>query len=154
MARSRLGPLTSVCGNGAAQYGELLMMSHPNEDLMRTGYAAFAAGDVPGVLAVLDPAITWTAGDHNALTGVSRGHDEVVAFFTKLFEVTGGSFALDVQRIVADDAGAVVVSNATATRDGKSYAWAITHVWEIANGQATSLTIFSHDGQTMDSAFA
>ena len=129
-------------------------MSHPNEDLMRTGYAAFGAGDVPGVLAILDPGITWTAGDHNALTSVSHGHDEVVAFLTKLFEVTGGSFTLDVQRIVADDTGAVVVSNAAATRDGVAHSWVITHVWEITNGLATSLSIFSNDGQTMDTALA
>jgi ketosteroid isomerase-like protein len=129
-------------------------MSHPNEDLMRTGYAAFAAGDIPGVLAILDPDITWTASDHNALTGVSHGHDEVVAFFTKLIEVTGGSFTLDVQRILADDTGAVVVSKATATRDGVSHAWTITHVWDIAQGKATALTIFSDDGQAMDTVFA
>lgn len=129
-------------------------MSHPNDFLMRTGYAAFAAGDVPGVLAILDPNITWTAGDHNALTGVSHGHDEVVAFFTKLFEVTGGSFALDIERIVADDTGAVVVSTATATRNGVSHTWGITHVWEVTNGLATSLRIFSDDGQAMDTTFA
>jgi ketosteroid isomerase-like protein len=85
---------------------------------------------------------------------VSRGHEEVVAFFTKLVEVTGGSFTLDVQRIRADDTGAVVVSNAAATRDGVPYAWTITHVWEVADGRATSLTIFSDDGQTMDTVFA
>ena len=130
------------------------VISHPNEDLMRTGYAAFGAGDIPGVLAILDPDITWTAGDHNALTGVSHGHEEVVAFFTKLVEVTGGSFTLDVQQIIADDTGAVVVSNAAATRDGVPYAWTITHVWEITDGRATSLRIFSDDGQTTDTVFA
>jgi ketosteroid isomerase-like protein len=129
-------------------------MAHPNEDLLRTCYAAFAQGDVPAVLAVLDPNITWTTGDHNALTGVIHGHDEVVAYFTKLFELTGGTFALDVQRIVADDAGAVAVCNATSTRDGVSFAWQIAHVWDMTDGHATSLSIFSNDGQTTDTVLA
>ena len=85
---------------------------------------------------------------------MSHGHEEVVAFFIKLVEVTGGSFTLDVQRIVADDTGAVVVSNAAATRDGVPYAWTITHVLEITDGRATSLRIFSDDGQTTDTVFA
>jgi ketosteroid isomerase-like protein len=88
------------------------------------------------------------------LTGVSHGHEEVVAFFTKLVEVSAGTFSLDVQRIIADDTGAVVVANAAATRDGVSYAWRITHVWDIADGRATALSIFSDDGQAMDAAFA
>ena len=129
-------------------------MSHPNEVLLRTGYAAFAAGDVPAVLAILDPNITWTSGEHNALTGVSHGHDEVVAYFTKLFELSGGTFKLENQRIIANDTGAAVISDASAARDGRSYAWQIVHVWEITNGLATSLSIFSNDGQTMNTLFA
>lgn len=129
-------------------------MAHPNEDLLCTGYAAFANKDIPTVLGIFDPAIIWRSGDHNALTGTRHGHDEVVAYFTQLLEVTGGTFTLAPTRIVADDTGAAAVCDAAAERDGQSYTWQIAHIWEITNGKATSLTIYNSDGQTADTAFA
>ena len=128
-------------------------MTHPNEDLMRTGYAAFAAQDIPTVLGIFHPDITWAEGNHNAVSGHYTGHDEVVAFFTKLFELTDGTFALAVQQVIADDTGAVVIVNATATRDGQALAWRAAHLWRIESGKATSFEDFVSDGQAIDAAF-
>jgi ketosteroid isomerase-like protein len=35
-------------------------MASANADTVRSGYEAFAAGDVPKVLGLFDPAIEWT----------------------------------------------------------------------------------------------
>jgi len=129
-------------------------MAHPNEDLLRTGYAAFMEQDISTVFGIIDPAIVWRSGDHNALTGTFHGHDEVAAFFIKLLEVTGGTIKLTLQRIIADDSGAAVMVDATGERDGQFYAWQQAHVWEMRDGKATSLTLYSNDGRTVDRVFA
>lgn len=66
-------------------------MTAANEKLVRDAYAAFAAGDVPAVLAALDPNISWHVPGANRASGVFKGHDQVVQHFTTLFEVTGGT---------------------------------------------------------------
>ena len=78
----------------------------------------------------------------------------MVAFFTKLFEQTDGTFALDVQQVIEDDTGAVVIcaATATATRDGRALAWRAAHLWRIeeqnvlrnsSSGTATAAPWFS-----------
>ena len=127
---------------------------HENETMMRSGYAAFAAGDIPAVLALFDPQITWTAPGNNSLAGVYTGHDAVVGFFTKLFEITGGTFALKLERMIADDNGVVAIVQASGERDGKSYSWGEAHVWEIKDHKATSFTEYTDDSQAPDALFA
>ena len=46
-------------------------MAHPNEDLLRRGYAAFGAADLDTVFSVLADNIAWHNGGSNQLTGDS-----------------------------------------------------------------------------------
>ncbi len=48
----------------------------------------------------------------------------------------------------------MAIVDATATRDGQTYTWQFAHVWEMRDGKAASLTIYSNDGRTVDSALA
>lgn len=47
-----------------------------------------------------------------------------------------------------------MIVDATAAHDGQSYAWQEAHVWEMRDGKATLLTLYSNDGRTADAAFA
>ena len=127
---------------------------HDNETMMRQGYTAFAAGDIPAVLALFDPQIRWTGGGHNSLSGVYTGHEEVVGFFTKLFELTSGTFALDLKRMIVDDNGVVAIVSASGQREGKSYTWEYAHVWEIKDGKVSTFAEYADDGRAQDALFA
>lgn len=125
-----------------------------NETMLRKGYAAFAAGDIPGVLALFDPQIRWTVGGHSSLSGVYTGHEEVVGFFTKIFELTSGTFALDVKRMIVDDNGVVAIVSGSGQRDGKSYSWENAHVWEVKDGKVSTFAEYAHDNRPQDELFA
>ena len=58
-------------------------MSQQNIGLVRTGYAAFGRGDIPGFLALLDENVDWkTPGlDDLPTAGTRRGPAEVAQFF-------------------------------------------------------------------------
>jgi hypothetical protein len=75
-------------------------MAHPNEDLLRRGYEAFATGDIDTVLSVFSHDIAWHVGGSNQTSGEYHGHQEVMGFFVKLMELSGGSFRLDVHDIL------------------------------------------------------
>jgi len=79
-------------------------MANANEDLIRSGYEAFGAGDFNAVLALLAGDITWHAGGSNQLAGDYHGPQEVMGLFGRLLELTDGTFRLDVHDVLANDA--------------------------------------------------
>ncbi len=110
-------------------------MTHPNADVIRSGYEAFGRGDIPAVLAVFNDDIVWHVGGRNLVSGDYHGHDGVIAFFTKLMEVSGGTFKLDVHDITASDGHQIAIVDLTAERDGRPYEGNSVHVWHLADGK-------------------
>ncbi len=66
-----------------------------NVERTRAAYAAFARGDLDAIRQDLDPDIRWTLSGRSTLAGTYRGIDEVLGYFVKLFEVSGGTFKAD-----------------------------------------------------------
>jgi uncharacterized protein len=126
-------------------------MSESNAELLRTGYDAFAEGDVPAVLAIFSPDIEWHVPGRNPISGDYTGHDEVVGFFQKLGELSDGTFSLDVHDYLDNgkDKGVVLVTE-HATRNGKTLEVAAVHVWHIEDGLATRFQAFQHDDHEND----
>lgn len=66
-------------------------MSEQNKRVVQGAYASFGRGDIPGVLAALDPNVEWDAvigADPKTVptAGSHRGVDAVAAFFKALGE--------------------------------------------------------------------
>lgn len=129
-------------------------MAHPNEDLLRRGYEAFGAGDIDTVLAIFDHDIAWHSGGANQTTGDYHGHQEVLGFFGKLMELSGGSFRLDIHDIMADDTHGVVLVTAHAERDGQTLAARQANIWHLADGKATEFWTLIEDQAATDRFFA
>ena len=110
-------------------------MAHPNEELIRGGYEAFATGDVGEVLRRFADDITWHIPGRGALSGDYRGHEEVMGFFGKLMELSGGTFKLEVHDLLANDEHGVALVTGTATRDGKSFTGIDVHVFHFRDGK-------------------
>jgi ketosteroid isomerase-like protein len=129
-------------------------VTHPNEDLIRGGYEAFAQGDIPGVLKVFSPEIVWTIPGRSPLAGVYRGHDGVLGFFTQLGERSGGTFRLELVDLLANDTRAVALTREQAEREGRALDVRGVHVWTIADGQATTFLGLPDDAYAEDEFWA
>ncbi|GAA2545155.1 nuclear transport factor 2 family protein [Pseudonocardia hydrocarbonoxydans] len=46
--------------------------------IVEDGYAAFLRGDIPALLALLDPQVSWTEAEGSAYAGTFVGHDALV----------------------------------------------------------------------------
>jgi uncharacterized protein len=128
-------------------------MAHPNEDLLRRGYAAFAAGDIETVLGIFADDIVWHVGGENHLAGDYRGHDEVLGFLGQTMAVSGGTFRLELHDVLANDSHGTVLCTAYGERDAIRMAAREVHIWHLAGGKATEFWAFIEDPAEVDEFF-
>lgn len=67
-------------------------MTHPNEDLIRKLYQA--AGDAAMIKALFSPNIVWHEPGRSPVSGNYKGIEAFMGFFSKTFELSGGTFKL------------------------------------------------------------
>jgi ketosteroid isomerase-like protein len=114
-------------------------MSAENVAIVRSVYENFRKGDVPAVLAVLDPEIDWIENEQTYLPfhGLHHGPDAVVAnVFGAVYELFD-EFA--VVPYTFHDAGDTVVVEGRAigtTKQGNALDAPAAWVWTVRNGKA------------------
>jgi ketosteroid isomerase-like protein len=65
---------------------------------MESAYAAFAQGDIPTVLQAFDKEILWRVPGRGPLSRDYHGHEEVLGFFKRVMELSGGTFSKEKHR--------------------------------------------------------
>ncbi len=96
-------------------------MGHPNEAVVRKGYEAFSKGDMETLQnEIFTDDIVWHVSGRNPLSGDYKGISEVLGYFGQLGELTGGSFQVTLEDVLANDERTVALHHATGTREGKT----------------------------------
>ena len=126
------------------------MADHPNLEIARAGYEAFANGDMATVSDLLADDIKWHSGGNNILTGDYEGKEAVLNYFGMLMQETGGSFKNDIHDMLANDEHGVALVTASATRGGKSLEGNVVHVFHMRNGKMTEFWSTAEDQSTFD----
>ena len=112
-------------------------MAHPNEDLVRRGFAAFGTGDIATLRELLADDIVWHVGGRSPITGDYKGKDQVLGLFARLAERTGGTFHVDVHDMLANDEHVVALVNGTGEREGKTLNDKGAQVFHVQGGKVT-----------------
>jgi ketosteroid isomerase-like protein len=101
-------------------------------------YASFAKGDVPAVLALMDPKIEWTEAEGWPLySGTLVGPQAIVdGVFMRLGEI-GENFSVNVTQLVAEGDTVVALGTYSWNRSGEPAEVKIAHVWTLAGGKIT-----------------
>lgn len=131
------------------------MGEHSNVGRVRDAYGAFAQGDLDGALKDLaDDCVFHFTGD-GPNSGDHKGRQAIEKALIANFELTGGTQALDIKGIFADDQHAIVVLHETATRtDGATLAIDEVHVLTIdPDGKITNLWDLPADPEAHDKFF-
>lgn len=124
---------------------------HPNAQRLRANFDAFLRGDLDTVREAATDDATWTNLGSGPLAGTFRGWEQISGMFGRLFEITGGTYTMEVQSVVADDHWAMAVYDATSTIDGRTE----THRWVLVDemgpdGRATSTRLLAFDQAAAD----
>ena len=126
------------------------MADHPNAQLARKGYAAFAAGDLDTIRAMFHPDIVWHTGGKSPLAGDYKGIDEVFGFFGRILQETGGQFFNEVHDAIANDEHTIVLVTQTAERNGRKLSLRAVNVEHVTDGKVTESWFFYEDQGAAD----
>jgi uncharacterized protein len=97
-------------------------MSAANEDTVRRGYDAFSKGDTDTLRSIMTPDVVHVVPGNNLISGEYKGIDEVLGYYQKLFELTGGTLSADIKTVTSEGPDkVVVVHHNKAQREGKTY---------------------------------
>lgn len=111
-----------------------------NKQIIQGAYEAFAEGNVPGVLAVMDDKIEWTEAEGFPLHGTYVGPQAIVdGVFMRLGEI-GDGFTVTPTRFVAEDDVVVAIGSYSWQQrsTGKPVQVQIAHVWTLRDGKVVS----------------
>src|SRR4051794_11096882 len=96
-------------------------MAHSNEEIVRQGYKAFGDGDMDTLRSLYAPDAVHVATGNNPLSGEYKGVDDILAYYGKLFELSGGTFAAQLKSVTVEGDDKVVATHRDkGQRDGKT----------------------------------
>jgi ketosteroid isomerase-like protein len=129
-------------------------MAHPNEELTRRGFDAFAKGDVDTLREVFDPDAVWHVGGRSPLAGDYRGMEAILGSFASTMERSGGTFRIELHDVLANDEHAVSLYTARAERDGRTLEDRSVLVSHIRDGKLVEAWLLSGDQYAADDFFS
>ena len=124
--------------------------ANANADLVRRTYEAFMRGDLEAVLASFAEDILWHVPGRGPLSRDYRGHGEVLGFFRRFMDLSGGTFRIRIDDVLANGERVVVLCTESAQRAGRSWSSPQVHDWTVKNGRATVFRQYQGDQQTED----
>lgn len=130
--------------------GEGVEMAHPNEEALRKGYDAFGRGDMETVMGLFTDDIQGHIPGENLISGDYSGKEEVGGFFGKLFELSDGTFRVEVHDVLAGDEHAAGIVQLIAERNGKSLALNDAQIWHVNNGKFSEFWSCVYDQKALN----
>ena len=130
------------------------MADHPNLEIARKGYEAFASGDMDTVMATLADDIVWHTPGDNILSGDKVGKEAVLNFFGRLAQESGGTLNNEIHDLLANDDHGVALVTQSVTRNGKTVEGPSVHVFHMKNGQMTEFWAFNDNQEEFDEVWS
>jgi len=119
------------------------MTEHPNAKLIRNLFTAFRDQDVAAIQNVISNDTVWHfPGRDGQLAGAHQGHEGIFKFLAGVSELTGGTFGLEIEDVLANDSCAVAFFRGHGKRDGKELDNPTCLKIHLENGKATQIWEF------------
>jgi uncharacterized protein len=124
---------------------KLLARLHSAQNLYYSG------GDEGELRTLLAPDIIWHVPGRNLIAGTYRGHDEVIAYFTRRRDLAGNTFRI-IRRDVLTGAGDTIaaLSDGEATLTGTVRRWSTVGLYRAVAGQVAECWLMPADPELFD----
>jgi hypothetical protein len=130
-------------------------MAHPNEELVRRGYAAFNKGDMDTLGEIMAADVVHRVPGDNQLSGEYKGQGEVFGYYAQLGELTGGTVSANLEEAKAQGDDTVVARHRNrGQRGGKSLDAMETLTFRVSDGKIAELDEKPDDQAATDDFWA
>jgi ketosteroid isomerase-like protein len=124
-------------------------MAHPNVELVRKGFEAFAAGDMATMAQIMADDARWHFPGTSPASGDFEGTEAIFASFARLGQ-EADSLQQEIHAILADDEHAVALVKTTAVRGDKTLQYDMVFVFHVAGGKMTEAWVTPVDRPAVD----
>ncbi|MFD0537911.1 nuclear transport factor 2 family protein [Actinomadura luteofluorescens] len=125
---------------------------HPNVTLLKDGYTAFAKGDMGLIRGLLADDVVHRVPGRGPVCGEYRTPEEVLGFYVRLFELSGGTFHTEPYSVMANDEHGAALVQTYAERAGRILDARAVDLFRIRDGKITEIRTLAED-QYADDAF-
>ena len=131
-------------------------MTHTNELVVRRIYAAFARGDMEGVLADCTNDVVFRIPGANKVAGTYKGREGFTAFLTALAAVADmQSFEEDIDALACDDDHGVILTTQRFRRqDGQQVAFRSAVAFQFRHGKLSEFSERPGNQEEYDQAWS
>ena len=129
------------------------MSEHPNVDLLRRGFAAFAAGDMATLDGMFADDAVWHVPGRNKFSGDYEGKAAIFQYFGEFIQDMD-SFEQEIHALFADDEHGVALVKATATRGDNRLEANNVLVFHADDGLVSEVWVTSSDPDAGDEFWA
>jgi ketosteroid isomerase-like protein len=111
----------------------------------------YAGGDPEAVRALLAEDFVWHVPGNNAIAGVYRGRDEVLAYFRRRRRIAGNTMRLHPGEIMVGQGDYVAaLTEGAATLGGAEYRWGTVGLYRIRDGLIAACWLLPLDPEALD----
>ena len=127
------------------------MSEHPNASRIRDLFAAFRARDIDSIQSAISEKAVWHfPGQTGKLAGAHEGHAAIFTFLARVSKLTEGSFELELEEVLANDAYAVAFFRGRARRQNRELDNPTCLKIRLQDGRATEVWEFVWDLRAVD----
>jgi len=112
---------------------------HPNAEVFEHVYDCFTSGDMDALAELIAPDVVWRVPGDNLISGTYTSRDGIFGCFSKIFELSGGSYQPQLLDILADDTYTVALLHANARHGEEMLDQDYAFIMRIRNGQIAEL---------------
>ena len=127
---------------------------HGDETMLRTGYEAFGKGDLATLQMLFAPDVVWYEPGRSPISGTYKGWSEVIGLFAAYAERSGGTFAAELEDVLASDDRAISIARVSGSRDGHQLDQGDHLLCRIVDGRIAEARVLYHDQHAVDAFWA
>ena len=125
-------------------------MAHPNEDLVRENFAATGRGDYDAPQKNWAEDIRYHFPEGSPIAGDYQGIEQVLQYFARIVELTGGTFSLELHDVLANDEHAVALVTVRGELAGQQLNGNRVAVYHFRDGKVTEVWTHLSDLYALD----
>jgi YbgC/YbaW family acyl-CoA thioester hydrolase len=111
----------------------------------------YSGGDEGELRSLLAPEVVWHVPGRNAIAGTYRGHDEVIAYFTRRRSLAGNTFRITRRDVLTGDGNTIAaLTDGEATFEGQTQRWSTIGLYRVVADKVAECWLMPTDPDLFD----